>query len=718
MTMKKLMTAVLAATAIGSVSAAVDYKWANAEGGDLADENNFNPIGLPTIDDQVSFETPGAYTLTASKDVQSKLATFKDGDVTIDLGERTWTGNGAGNLSISASATASPVVRIVSGVVSNFYCVSVSGGANWEGHSTLIVANPGTWVGTSKDDLNIGGAGNHHTAIITNGATFHSGRTITIGNEGNAPNIPKCSHNGLIVTGKGTRLEARRDLGGSGSFCIGNKNAFNYMEVSDGAVYEGLTGKLGAPLPLTIGSSTAASNNQVRVLNGSKLLVNNNLTVSSSSGLCNNSLVLSNDCEAVFIQVNLGYKEGCNSNRIEVLDGSILRHGADTYLGAGEGNAFIVDNSITTNTAYDIRLGTASGARGNRIEVRNGGRMYTPRSFYCGFQGDASYNTMLVDGAGSWCKCATAALKIGNAGTGSGASGGGTGNVVRVSNGAVLESKGAVVGNATAARESALYVESGAALDLLGSGLDEGVAGWDALVSVDAGSIRNGGNFNIGKAASGGNRFEVRNGGFVSCIHFYVSGTDNAFLFAGEGTMLTNGSFDVTWNQWTSNSVMRIEDGAVVDIRRNVYLGHADGTGNAISVSNATLRARGRIEIRGDSTLEIVGSEALVESGNGSDIPFGATSTLRFVSDRNGFGKLYSASKAIAPTSGMHLVVDGREVAKAGGGTFEIVDANGIKDPFLENVTLMPEGTTITRTADKRRVLVKVPRIGLMIFVR
>ena len=130
----------------------------------------------------------------------------------------------------------------------------------------------------------------------------------------------------------------------------------------------------------------------------------------------------------------------------------------------------------------------------------------------------------------------------------------------------------------------------------------------------------------------------------------------------------------------------------------------------------------------GDSEFNVIGSDACVTLSNVAEFVLDASAILRFVSDQSGFGTI-SKPRNFRANAGARLIIDGSAVAKAGGGTFELMTAESQNkgygsDPLDDNVTLIPEDSELIVTKDNRNnivnVSVRVPskRSGIVVIVR
>ena len=380
--------------------------------------------------------------------------------------------------------------------------------------------------------------------------------------------------------------------------------------------------------------------------------------------------------------------------------------------------AFVLDGTDASLTMNN-KLIVGSKGCDNVCVVTNGAKITGVHSIVVGNDAAASRNILHVSGEGSQVSATTAATTIG----------GGTGNVIRVTDKAYVKVKGVTVGSNASSWGSRLEVEDGAMLDCLSQALTVGSAGGGSTVTVDAASVTNVNGVRVGIGSSN-NRLQILNGAELhnnsSCAIGLNgnAGTNNTVLVSGAGSKFINKTYNLEWDSKASNSVVRVEDGALADFNKFIYIGTGTaGSDNALILSNGTARVCYAITVKGGSLLEISGHGALAEvhssSKDYSTVYAGAT--LRFVSDSEGFGK-WTSTFSIGAQDGAKIEIDARKVAKAGGGTFTLIETPNkpfsLSDQVLSDLTVMPENCTVTAEGHALTVTVPPPKNGLMLLIR
>ena len=664
--MKTRNVAMMLSVALAASAArAVNYTWNSSSGGDLLDQTNYTPAGLPTASDTVTYNIDANYRLTASGDVPSHgPQTFSKGEIELDLGGHVWD---AGSKYFYLN---NPLLTLSSGMLTNL--------------SQLVVSR------TSPNAR----------LVVTNGSMFKVSGQVVVGNDASS------SHGGIVVADEGTTFSA---VGGT---VIGASGPFSALTVSDGARYSDAN--------LTIGNVTTAVSNIVQVLNGSTVD-----TVSLEVKTHGNALIISNGSHVTASSaVNFAKAETCSSNRLEVWAGSTLHAGATKKpfaFGVGPDNVMLVDaSSISVADTY-FKLGDDATGSGNRLDVRNGSSFHVDSWIACA----GSFNEMHFSDPGTEI-VSESQLLIGQSGVG---------NVVSIGNQASASVFGVSVSNSAGSQSNVLEVADGACVDVNGKDLQIGVGGGASRLTIDGGSITNVSTVQMAAkkniAGTDNNLLEIVNGGrlFANSIVYFggVGNSNNVIRVAGAGSVLKNHDNYMSWASSSTNTVMYVEDAALVDIATTLAIGGAGGSGNAMIVSNATVKAGSAVSVYGVANLDIIGSGSSLTTS--SDFTLTADATLRFVSDDEGFGKVVSGNRLKA-TEGAKLVIDGARVAKSGGGTFELLVGPELakqyntSNPLVNNVTLVPEDSELIVTRDAKQnivnVSVRVPskRSGIVVIVR
>ena len=146
----KTLLFLIGTVAMSTLSAATNYKWQNAAGGDLADDSNYSPQGLPSSGDSSTFDLDAAYRLTASRDLTDIGAmAFLNGDIELALGDHRIL-DSASSYNFFVNNQTNTTVTMTSGVITNYYKCLVGNNANADYSATFHLKNPGTAFATAK----------------------------------------------------------------------------------------------------------------------------------------------------------------------------------------------------------------------------------------------------------------------------------------------------------------------------------------------------------------------------------------------------------------------------------------------------------------------------------------------------------------------------------------------------------------------------------------
>ena len=721
---RKTMLMLAAAVAVISTNADDRY-WQTASDGDASVGANWSGGAAPTAGERAAFAVAGQYKVTSSSDMQTgELDVFGGADVTFDLGAFGWSASPANqSLVIGAKpANNSPVapskMTLVGGSITNFYAVRL-GNAGCGGN-ILVVDGQGTLLSTGTDDYYVGNNFGENTLIVTNGAHAYSGRTFRIG-------VGTGGTNTCVVTGAGTELCT---FGGN-QFRVGERGSFNTLVVEEGALCSN------AVCNAAVGclSTDISSNNLFVVRSGATYWDNLGLTVGLNGG--GNTLAVSNENSLVrTTNLSLG-SDPFGGNRLVVSDGALLSYTGHLYVGGGSGTNNSVHISgvgtVVTNkvNGYDLTIGQKSD--GNHLVVDDGAFVSVYRTVFAGGHSNnttdgGNHNTIEIKGSGTRVEGLTGGLHLGKKGSS---------NTATVSDGAVLYTCGIQVGaiaNSSDARQPAssnvLYVVDGGIVTNFNGTIPIGAgpASFDNSLVVSNATLYSAG-YLYGNHDGTNNCIVVKTGGKVLVnqnIYFGVTasaGPSHSYV-SGEGAVLSNLQYDIAVGLRTPDTWLSVLDGARIYSSRNLYIGHKDNTtptGCGLVVSNASaivLLSNGTTYLRNNATLDLRGSDGLVKS---CYVDADAGCTLSFTADQTGF-PVIECTKPILPV-GTKIVVNARQVAKRGGGTFDLIRhkddqsvRNAIQFSDTDDVTFDMPNCEIVRSASAVRV--RVPAIGFMIIVR
>ena len=730
-TKHKTILALAATVAVLSANADDRY-WQTASDGDASVGANWSGDAAPTAGERAAFAVAGQYKVTSLSDMQTgEFDVFGGADVTFDLGAFGWSASPANqSLVIGAKpANNSPVapskMTLVGGSITNFYAVRL-GNAGCGGNK-LVVDGSSSLLSSGPDDFYVGNNFGENTLIVTNGAHAFAGRTFRIG-------VGTGGTNTCVVTGAGTELCT---FGGN-QFRVGERGSFNTLVVEEGALCSN------AVCNAAVGclSTDISSNNLFVVRSGATYWDNAGLTVGLNGG--GNTLAVSNANSLVrTTNLSLG-SDPFGGNRLVVSDGALLSYTGHIYVGGGSGTNNSVHISgvgtVVTNkvNGYDLTIGQKSD--GNHLVVDDGAFVSVYRTVYAGGHSNnttdgGNHNTIEIKGSGTRVEGLTGGLHLGKKGSS---------NTAIVSDDAVLYTAGIKIGavdlqsSSTDVRQPAssnvLYVvDGGIVTNFIGTVYaGAGSAAFDnALVVSNA--LLYSQSYVYGNNDGTNNNIFVKKGGRVFAnqnIYFGVvatAGPSHSYV-SGEGAVMSNLQYDIAVGLRTPDTWLSVLDGARIYSSRNLYIGHKDNTtptGCGLVVSNATATVvgggsgtTGYAYLRHNATLDLQGGAGIFKSPY---VDADAGCTLSFTADQTGF-PVIECTKPILP-AGTKIVVNARQVAKRGGGTFDLIRhkddqsvRNAIQFSDTDDVTFDIPNCEIVRTASAVRV--KVPAVGFTIIVR
>lgn len=305
---------------------------------------------------------------SSSKDNRLVLA----GGSTMTVGSLT-VGNGSdGNaIEVSGGSTLS---------TSGHFAIGSGSGAR--GNSGLI-AGAGTRLDNANFDITVGRNGADNELVISDGAQVTTTRDIYAGSH---HDVKTPGTNNLIrVEGEGTLLFPRENIY-AGKAGVGNR-----IVIADGAVVSNAVSNTG----LHIGFCPNTCSNRVEVLNGARLEIvgeckigDGNNVNSLTDAVWDNELLVSN---ATFHAHNyLRINPAGTNNNLRVLDGAkvivnqnILFGGSQRTLKTGGSDSLISgEGTVVTNTQYDLVVGQY--APDTKLTVADGAEVFIQRNVYIG----------------------------------------------------------------------------------------------------------------------------------------------------------------------------------------------------------------------------------------------------------------------------------------------------------------------------------------------
>jgi fibronectin-binding autotransporter adhesin len=380
---------------------------------------------------------PGLLAVFLATDARAQLVA--DGTTRILDGVIT---NLAGNLTVGTNAPFTRLHLINGGRVTN--ASSYIGYNAASSSNSVVVEGVGSWW--SHGTLRVGEWGSHNNLIITNGGTVIDS-SCTFGY------FASSSNNSAVVTGTNSFWRITGAVGSA-------KGERNLIVVTNGGKISSGSAALRISDTAVITSPASAWSNSSIDLRKSNLLVISNEgamfttgtgTLGASSGYDSNSVVVSDPGSLWRLSSQLGVGNASSGNRLCVTNGGIL---ASVYAWIGYSSSAAMGNlveisgtdSLWTNSGS---LTIGSGASGNRLTIRNGGKVV---SGSCTIGSGASANQLTVTDPES-------VLQVrGDLRTGDPSSGG---NFLVVSNGASVFANRVLIGGSSLSGASSITVNSG-----------------------------------------------------------------------------------------------------------------------------------------------------------------------------------------------------------------------------------------------------------------
>ncbi|OPZ25851.1 MAG: hypothetical protein BWZ02_02278 [Lentisphaerae bacterium ADurb.BinA184] len=444
-------------------------------------------------------------------------------------------------------------------------------GYNEADGNTVLVTGAGSQLRTTSWDIGVGneaGGGttaNNTTVTIADGGRISAGRTFFLGAGAATGHL-------VTVTGANSVLEARTTNGWEPSIVLGGTG--NTLRIED----QGQATSTGYGL-------VGGTSNQAFVEGGS-------WTASAiRTGGTDTLLSVSQNGSLYGGDVRIG--DGGSGSTLNLTAGTVTSNG-HFYVGSGSGTGAKVNvagpGALLKANLYDIHVGY--DGVGNTMTVSGGGTATSPRLTYVGETASATGNRLIVTGPGSlyrnggnqpWAEF----IYVGNATAGD--------NTVEISDGAVLDSLGIVVG--AAAGNAVTNVGGTYEFRHANPNLTPGAGG----ISLNGGTIS-------------------YRGLIDADVKTNTSGTLQSITFAGDNTFMLNSSSSIGYNNqtYTYDSVANTGDPrnyqrlVMVNGTTGIPLGDVTiGTGGAMLADNTTatlgqtLTNQGELTVDADATLSV-----------------------------------------------------------------------------------------------------------------
>jgi len=693
-----LMLAALATLAAGTVYGQVAV-W-NAGDGDLETDTNWDPVGVPDETTDVYFTvSDGAVAVTSESGLtNANVMVSGSGTVTFELDNKDVAYRAEGSFTVKGGAPG-PNAIFSRGA---FFGGDVRlGAASGEDGNSLVVRNGATLTSVGKTYVGYSGDGNE--MVVSNGAYVLADGGLYMGSGELAYTN---SHNSLLVTGEGTKLEVMQS---NCHLWMGLWSDDNTVTVSDGAVMNVL-----------------GSYGTIYFWDGSR----NRLVVSNATVNTGHIYMCNTTGKGL---PTIGYGVLGKDNVIEICDNGYVSSWSATIGSdpSSTGNGIIVSGTGSVLNVHSSGIFIGQGANGCFLTVTNGGRALMLGPLHLGtgglsvggesWQRNGSFNTLVI--AGTEEQDAYVSLGgpffLGNEN--------GHHNAAYITRGSMYGSRNLVIGyaggngNRVVLNKGYLSVVDGG---IGQTGTDIGPGGSGNELILDNASHLYCGNFRydsfVGKwVTANGNRFEVKGGSTVEiCGDYYVGmegANGNVLRIEGQGSEIYTFFENPGWCPWIKIVVggegesnrLEVVDGGTLTLYHGISVAK---TNNVLRLENGTidlLQDPGNVQ-RGvaawdGARIEIAGTNNLIDIRKRFSLQ--SSATLRFEMEPGmSAGPIIRTYAAYGAWGGGNLIwgqwgtyyensfendgtarleIDAQRFAAAGGGVvtlIEAVDEQGTRD--------------------------------------
>jgi fibronectin-binding autotransporter adhesin len=490
---------------------------------------------------------------------------------------------------IPAQLVADGTTVSISGISTNIAGSLIVG--NIGSFTTLIVTNAGTVTNTTTGSIGETATARTNRVIVTGpNSIWHNGTTLAVGRNG--------QFNELIVTNGGLVV-----------------NTFANMSASSGgssnrAIVTGLGSRWVCTSALNVGNSGPF--NDVLITNGGRVDVPSGVIGNSSFG---NSVTVSGNGSVWNCTGSVMVGQNVNSNRLTIAaGGDVISAGAYvggnvSQTGSGRNNIVVLTGAGSTWTNTGTSAVGNSGAF-NQLTIANGGVMRNTTDFAAlvlGWQPSGSNNVLVITGPNSQFsnRDSFAGITVGQSGPQ---------NQLHLRDGALADCDASVIGeNSSGSNNVAVLADPGSRW-LNAFSLQVGGAGSGNQCWITNGALAQAGGVILGAQASSSNNLLHVQGATLIVTNVSNNGTLDirrgtnvlvSGLVAVERLLLTNaaGGFDLRGGLFSAES-------------STISNGLAFRIGDGVSAATFTLAGNGLHDWAG-ATLRVVSSNAVL-AGNGS----------------------------------------------------------------------------------------------------
>ncbi len=625
------------------------------------------------------------------------------------------------------------------GVVTNRHgYVGFTGRTN----AAWVIGTNSLWFNTSNLAVGVIGGGN--LLAVSNGATAHAANDFLVGVNATA------NSNTAIATGPGTRLQAA----GVNGFLVGSNGSFNQMIISNGAFATARNsdfGLYGSNNTVTVtGSGSTLTNANFLTIGGfstgNRLIVGAGATVinddgriGSVSSSSNNEVVVSGPGATWNSRLNLQVGASGNSSRLVVSNGGTVMGSGELLIGA---NASSINNRLTVHGGA-LYMTNASGTamfnvlRGSnvfnaglidvdRLVVTNnlgrfrfnGGTLVTRDPNITG-NGVDNLLFWIGTSAGSepavWDVRAGATNMVMNFAPDIGRDS--SFNSMLMTNGAVINGAGVVLGELPTAHSNSLVL-SGGSKWLMSGFVSVGATGACNRVMVSEGAAvsaletrfsynpastnneavltgvgsvwTNTSVLELGYIGGGGNRFVIADGGVLVNSNAFLGhnqfSANNEMLVTGAGSLCIN-SGGLHIGEFGAGNRLIITNGGRV-VSREGFLGaeSSSRTNEAIVTGPGT-----EWQVQGNLVVGFIGEGNLLVVSNGASVSSTTSSIILGFGDTN---RIIVDDSTLRATNGFLSIGGGTNIFVSG-----LIDVNTLSLSGTKSVFEFHGGTLRTRTA-------------------
>jgi T5SS/PEP-CTERM-associated repeat protein len=509
------------------------FDWNKSAGGLFGTAANWNPSGPPTANDAAYFDLNANYTVTFGASAANRLMAISQGQVTFNLGTRTYTPT---DFYVAYDPGQTAALTVINGTLNNTGYAGI--GENAGANGTVTVGTGGIW--TTTGGLRVANYGTG-TLNITGGGKVQ-GPNIAIGYQKNSSGT-------VTISGAGSQLNTN-----SGNFYVGNYGSGtiivnNQAQLNTTNAWVALGWEQSSSGEVTVSGANSKwiVNNEATIGQNGK----GKLTADQAGQISSQGMVLGKYWRGIGEATVTG-----TSSKLEMTNGGWLNVGRE---GTGTLN---IQNGGTVNSISNggILIGDSASGNGQVFVNGTGSSLNTTWELYVGNWGQG---TLAVQ----------AGAQVNAGWTRLGATGGSYGSiVVQGTNSRLNLASGCnlIVGQQGTGN---LSISQGGAVNCVnGTYVGSSASGYGEIVVEGSNSALNTGDLTLGDSETSSGSVNVLQGGRITLSSGTTLAVGNSstavsrLLVSGAGSLVeqTNGPLKIGRLQNTKGE-MRVENGGRVN---------------------------------------------------------------------------------------------------------------------------------------------------------